>query len=158
MKSWRSFLGVAAIAVGVTAGLWAAEIDRRVSWSDRLGGMPAIRAVVDDLVLRILSDARVSPWFAHAAADPSLLGPLCPHHDGVAAEVAHAVRAEWALTLGDVLLRRTAQGLGACQALDCVDEVARRMGDLLGWDGERRKAEVAAYRREIEPMRRFSME
>ena len=63
-------MGLAAIAVGVTAGLWAAEIERRVSLYDRLGGMPAIRAVVDDLVLRILSDARVRPWFAHAAADP----------------------------------------------------------------------------------------
>ena len=37
---------------------------------ERLGGMPAIRAVVDDLVVRILGDARVSQWFAHAAADP----------------------------------------------------------------------------------------
>jgi hemoglobin len=32
--------------------------------------MPAIRAVVDDLVTRILGDARVNKWFAHAAADP----------------------------------------------------------------------------------------
>ena len=37
---------------------------------DRLGGMPAIRSVVDDLVMRILGDARVNQWFAHAAADP----------------------------------------------------------------------------------------
>ena len=70
MKSCRSFIGVAAIAVGVTAGLWAAESERGASLYDRLGGMPAIRAVVDDLVVRILSDARVNQWFAHAAADP----------------------------------------------------------------------------------------
>jgi hemoglobin len=31
--------------------------------------MPAIRAVVDDLVARILGDGRVNQWFAHAA-DP----------------------------------------------------------------------------------------
>ena len=74
------------------------------------------------------------------------------------AEVVHAVQSEWALTLGDVLLRRTAVGLSACQALDCVDRVADRMAGLLGWDPDRRHDEVEAYRREVEPMRRFSTE
>jgi hemoglobin len=36
----------------------------------RLGGMPAVRAVVDDLVARILADTRVNRWFAHAASSP----------------------------------------------------------------------------------------
>ena len=94
---------------------------------------------------------------ALAAGDPSLAAPLCPHHQSVAAEVAHAVRSEWALTIGDALLRRTALGLGPCQGLDCVDAVAELMGRLLGWDEERRKTEIDAYRREIEPMRRFSV-
>ncbi len=94
---------------------------------------------------------------ALAASDPSLAAPLCPHHHGVAAEVAHAVGNEWAMTIGDVLLRRTAIGLGPCQGLDCVDAVAELMGHLLGWDAERRNSAVAAYCREIEPMRRFSV-
>jgi len=94
---------------------------------------------------------------ALAAGDPSLAAPLCPHHHGVAAEVAHAVRKEWAMTIGDVLLRRTAIGLGPCQGLDRLDAVAELMGRLLGWNDERRKSEVAAYCREIEPMRRFSV-
>jgi len=38
---------------------------------ERLGGMPAIRAVVDDFVGRILADNRVNRWFAHAANDPA---------------------------------------------------------------------------------------
>jgi glycerol-3-phosphate dehydrogenase len=92
-----------------------------------------------------------------AAGDPSLAAPLCPHHRGVAAEVTHAVRSEWAMTVGDVMLRRTAIGLGQCQGLDCLDAVAELIGRLLGWDAERRKTEVAAYCREIEPMRRFSV-
>jgi len=74
------------------------------------------------------------------------------------AEVVHAVRSEWARSLGDVLLRRTALGLAACQALDCIDRVADRMGAVLGWDQDRRHTEVEAYRREVEPMRRFSTE
>ncbi len=93
---------------------------------------------------------------ALAAKDPSLAAPLCPHQHGVAAEIAHAVSREWAMTLGDVLLRRTALGLAPCQGLDCLDAVADLMARLLGWDAERRKSEVTAYCREIEPMRRFS--
>ena len=94
---------------------------------------------------------------ALAAEDPSLAAPLCPHHHGLAAEVTHAVRSEWAMTIGDVLLRRTAIGLAQCQGLDCLDAVAVSMGRLLGWHDERRKSEVADYCREIEPMRRFSV-
>ena len=92
------------------------------------------------------------------AHDPSLGAPLCGHHRGVAAELVHAVSSEWAMTLGDALLRRTALGLRSCQALDCIEAVAERMSALLGWDAERRRVEVAAYRREVEPMRRFSVE
>ena len=92
-----------------------------------------------------------------AAGDSSLAAPLCPHHKGVAAEIVHAVRSEWARTIGDALLRRTALGLAPCQGLDCIDVVAQLMGQLLAWDAERTKSEVAAYCREIEPMRRFSV-
>ena len=89
-------------------------------------------------------------------ADPSLAEPLCPHGAVGAAEVLHAIRHEWAMTLGDVLLRRTMLGVRACQALDCIDRVADIVGGELGWDAERRRREIAAYRSEIEPMRRFS--
>jgi glycerol-3-phosphate dehydrogenase len=72
------------------------------------------------------------------------------------ADIVHAVRAEWAMTLGDVLLRRTAIGLAACQGLDRLDAIADVVGGLLAWDPARQAAEVAAYRQEIAPMRRFS--
>ena len=92
---------------------------------------------------------------ALASREPALAAPLCPHHRGIAAEVVHAVEREWAQTLGDLLLRRTTLGLTACQGLDCIDEIAERMGGLLGWDQARRLMEVARYRAEVEPMRRF---
>jgi hemoglobin len=57
-------VGMAAITVSFLA---AAE--PHASLYQRLGGMPAIRAVVDDLVSRILADERVNKWFAHAAVD-----------------------------------------------------------------------------------------
>ena len=108
--------------------------------------------------LRSVYGSRAGLLIEAVATDPSLREPLCPHDPGIAAELVHAVRHEWARTIGDALLRRTALGLRACQGLDCLDDIASRMGALLGWDAARRTAEVAAYRREIEPMRRFSME
>jgi len=90
------------------------------------------------------------------AADPSLGVPLCPHEPTIAAELAYVVRHEWAVTLGDALLRRTGLGLRACQALDCIGAIADRMSTLLGWDGARRDAEIDAYRRELAPMRAFT--
>jgi glycerol-3-phosphate dehydrogenase len=82
--------------------------------------------------------------------------PLCPHAPTTREEIVQAVRAEWAMTLGDVLLRRTALGLAACQGLDRLDAIADLVADLLGWDPARRAAEVSAYQGEIAPMRRFS--
>lgn len=37
---------------------------------ERLGGQPAIQAVANGLVDRILADNRVNKWFAHAASSP----------------------------------------------------------------------------------------
>ena len=45
---------------------------------------------------------------------------------------------------------------GVCQALDCLDSIAQQMAGLLAWTATERDAQVAAYRRELEPMRRFS--
>ena len=37
---------------------------------DRLGGKPAVDAVANGLVDRILADKRINKWFAHAASSP----------------------------------------------------------------------------------------
>lgn len=68
----------------------------------------------------------------------------------------NAAGQEWATTLADVLLRRTTIGLSACQGLDCIDAVADLMARALGWTAEQRATQVAAYRREIAPMRAFT--
>jgi hemoglobin len=62
--TWKS-IGVAlVVALGTVSGLGAAE----PSLYERLGGQPAVRAVADGLVDRILLDSRVNKWFAHAAS------------------------------------------------------------------------------------------
>ena len=60
---------VAVMAASFGSGVRAAE-GENASLYQRLGGMPAIQAVVDDFVTRILADDRVNKWFAHAASDP----------------------------------------------------------------------------------------
>ena len=93
---------------------------------------------------------------ARAEHDPRLAQRVCPHQPSILAQLDRAVADEWALSLGDVLLRRTSLGLEACQALECLDEVATHTAGLLGWDTAERTRQIEAYRREIEPMRRFS--
>ncbi len=68
MKNWKTTILTAALAAITVSGLAAAE--PHASLYQRLGGMPAIRAVVDDLVSRILADERVNKWFAQPLPIP----------------------------------------------------------------------------------------
>jgi glycerol-3-phosphate dehydrogenase len=120
--------------------------------------LPGARGTFGESHLEAIYGARAAEVAALAALEPSLGEPLCAHHPGMAAELVHAARAEWAVSIGDALLRRTMLGLRACQGLDCVGRIADVLGAALGWDAQRRRDEIASYRREIEPMRRFSVE
>ena len=70
MKRCKLSAAIAALALLGGVASRAAEPRDGASLYQRLGGMPAINAVVDDLVTRILADGRVNQWFAHAASDP----------------------------------------------------------------------------------------
>lgn len=70
MKNYRVVIAAAMIAAFAAPGVRAAEDEKQGTLFQRLGGMPAVRAVVDDFVARLLADERVNKWFAHAAADP----------------------------------------------------------------------------------------
>lgn len=70
MKTSRIMILAVAIAASVSPSLRAADEDKAASLFTRLGGMPAVTAVVNDFVDRILADDRVNNWFAHAASSP----------------------------------------------------------------------------------------
>ena len=70
---------------------------------------------------------------------------LCKSAPEIAAQVHWAVEAELAVSLQDVLLRRTGLGTGPCLGLDCAPAVAQRMASLLGWSARRLEAELDAY-------------
>jgi glycerol-3-phosphate dehydrogenase len=91
-----------------------------------------------------------------AERDRTLVERLAPGTPAIAAELVRAVDREWTATLPDFLLRRTDLGLNADQALPHLDAIAARMAELCGWDAADTAAQVAAYRAELEPMRRLS--
>jgi glycerol-3-phosphate dehydrogenase len=78
--------------------------------------------------------------------DRDLVRPLVDGHPFLEAEVAWAAERELAMSLDDVLARRmrlamTLRDRGAMIA----PRVAAIVGDVLGWDEERRAAEVGRY-------------
>jgi hemoglobin len=89
----------------LASGLRAAEPAKTLY--ERLGGQPAIQAVANNLVDRILADKRVNPWFAHAAGSAEntaaykakLAQFLCQstegpcHYSGLDMSAAHRGRA-----------------------------------------------------------------
>jgi hemoglobin len=68
-KHLATFLLVLAGVCGLASGALAKE----KSLYDRLGGKPAITAVVDEFVGRVAADARINKFFMAAASDPKHL-------------------------------------------------------------------------------------
>jgi len=80
---------------------------------------------------------------------------LCPSNPEIVAQLHHALREELAVSLQDVLLRRTGIGQSRCQGLDCAESIAGRMAELGGWSKRRLDAELEAYSQHVERSRRF---
>ena len=75
--------------------------------------------------------------------DKSLLRAVSQRLPDIAAQVAFAVRSEMALTLDDVLFRRT--GLGTLGPLEpnAIEDAARIMASELGWSDTERTRQIA---------------
>ncbi|MEZ5416454.1 MAG: FAD-dependent oxidoreductase [Vicinamibacterales bacterium] len=80
---------------------------------------------------------------ARVADDPALGAPLSAACEVTGAEVVHAVEAEAACTLADVLLRRTGAGTTGHPGQPAVAAALALVASRLGWD-ERRAAREAA--------------
>ncbi|MEI6447286.1 MAG: glycerol-3-phosphate dehydrogenase/oxidase [Actinomycetes bacterium] len=92
---------------------------------------------------------------AVAAEDGRLAQPIIGGLPDILAEVVWSVRTEQALSLGDVLFRRTRLALLAGRELTdrssgAAERVAEVIGNELGWDPDRRAAEVEAFLAEAE--------
>ena len=81
--------------------------------------------------------------------------PLCPSNPEIVAQLHHAVSDELAVSLQDVLLRRTGHRPEPLPGsrLRRVDRA--RMAELLGWSARRLDAELDAYRQHVARSQRF---
>jgi glycerol-3-phosphate dehydrogenase len=80
---------------------------------------------------------------------------LCPQNPDIVAELHAAVGDEMAISLQDVLLRRTGIGTSRCQGLDCAEAIGERMAQLCGWSRRRLDAELDAYHALVARSHRF---
>jgi glycerol-3-phosphate dehydrogenase len=84
-------------------------------------------------------------------ANPSLAQPLVPGLPYIKAEAVYSARHEMAVTLADVLTRRTrALILNRAASMQAAPDVAALVGAELGWDSAERDRQVGRLRAEAE--------
>src|SRR5213080_737967 len=91
--------------------------------------------------------------------DRALGQPIVAGRPDIWAEVTQAVEREMAVRLSDVLVRRLHLFYAARdQGVPATSAVADRLAAALGWDGDRRAAEIADYLKLVEGSRAFAKE
>lgn len=126
--------------------LWASSLLPGAADLD-LEEMPLDPDIRDHLVRAYGQDAR--SLFELTRSHSELGDRLIPGLPYIKAEVLYAMRREMALTLTDVLSRRTRLVWeDAGHALPVAESVARLMARELGWTEQEIAAQLAAYRRE----------
>jgi len=141
-----------------TAASLAREVARKIGISVEepkavaVGPGSALDPLLDQEVIEIARAGSVSEetargmmeWHGQHAMDiarmalvsAELRAPICPHTSHIVAEVVEAYRKEFAVTLGDVLLRRVPVALGPCWSESCSREAALRIGTVMGWSDQ----------------------
>jgi glycerol-3-phosphate dehydrogenase len=85
------------------------------------------------------------------ASDKKLAKPLSPTLPYLKAEIVYAASHEGAMSVDDVISRRTRLAFEAPHAgIDLADEIATLIAPVLGWGAKEKKASVAQYREQVE--------
>ena len=130
-------------------------VEARV-WMDVSGEMAASGLARETLGTLVETYGRAYPRVIELARKlPDGTERLCPENPEIVAQLHHAVGEELAVSLQDVLLRRTGIGQSRCQGLDCAPAIGARMASLLGWSRRRLDAELDAYHQGVERSVRF---
>ncbi len=127
------------------------EPDR--GWIDVAGGkLTTYRLIAEQCLDRVAVHMRKTLPPCRTAEEPLLPPEAIEGTSGVVPPppsgelVAHFCRREWAVSLADVMIRRTSW-YGYCDDADSLaGTVAAWMGELFNWDGPRRQAELNRYR------------
>ena len=121
-------------------------------------------SMLDDWIVEIRDAARINEesataiaeWHGNrsanivklAAGDARMRAPLCSHSEHIVAEAANAYQNEYAITLGDVLLRRIPVALGSCWSQSCSREAVTRIRAVMGWTEQQAAAELESFEME----------
>jgi len=142
---------MAADAVDTAARVLGDEIPRSPTKRLRLFGSEGVQrddADNDHLVGRFGTEAERVREIARS--DPALGEPLVPGLPYLRAEAVYAARHEMAVTLDDVLTRRTrARVLARDASADAAGSVADLIAPELGWTDGERDAAVCSYRASV---------
>ncbi len=112
-------------------------------FADFLGGQKKAHADLPTIEhLARMYGTRLPDMLAAAGNRPELRAPLGKAGD-IGAQVLFAMREEMALTLADVVMRRTCMGQVGAPPPEALAETARIMAGELGWSPERQAAEIA---------------
>ncbi|MGY2067513.1 glycerol-3-phosphate dehydrogenase/oxidase [Blastococcus sp. SYSU DS0619] len=123
---------------------------------DRAAELAAGYGVPEDAVARLLErhGDQVTAVLDLVRGDPALGRPLTGAPGHLAAEVVHAVTAEGALHLDDVLTRRTRISIETPhRGVESAPEVAALMAAALDWDEERTAREITHYAARVDAER-----
>lgn len=85
-----------------------------------------------------------------SGSDPDRLRRLSAARPEIVAEVRHAVRAEMALALTDLVLRRTGVARSGWPGFACLEQCADLMAEERGWSAEEKQRQVEQVRRIFE--------
>jgi glycerol-3-phosphate dehydrogenase len=105
-------------------------MEKKIAEVAQAGGIPreSARGLLESYGAQSLAVATA------ARKRPELKETLCPHTSHIVAEAVHAINNEYAMTLGDVLLRRVPIALGACWSAECSRAASRKVSAAMGWD------------------------
>ena len=148
--------GLPGVPASRTAHLPLVGAHRWTEVRDRAAQLAADAGVPEAAVERLLHrhGDRTPDVLALATDHPDLAQPLPGAPGYLAAEVVHAVTAEGALHLDDVLTRRTRISIEtAHRGVEAAARVAELMARELGWDEERTTREVAHYTARVDAER-----
>jgi glycerol-3-phosphate dehydrogenase len=75
--------------------------------------------------------------------------PVCSHAGAIEGEIRHVVRDEQAVSLSDILMRRTGIAWASCRGIGCHEAVAEVAASELGWNGGERKRQLKAFEKDV---------
>jgi glycerol-3-phosphate dehydrogenase len=148
--------GLPGVPPSGTAELPLVGAHRWTEVRDRAAELAAGSGLAEEVVERLLErhGDRIGDVLDLVRADPELARPVEGAPGYLAAEVVHAVRAEGALHLDDVMTRRTRISIETGhRGVASAPHVARLMATVLGWQPDFLAREVAHYEARVEAER-----